>query len=210
MDTRTRALTGIAVVLALATVTLVVLGLWTVYGFSVEYGGGSFADLGFIVAPIPVLAAVLTVVVWPAVPTRTQVAVVLGVAGVMVVGGLAADALGQRENHDRLVEGSEHFTCNGPNSEITLPAAIDETWRELPREAPIYGPIQGGRTDCVAAVAGDGERTFADYTDTFRDLDGWTVRADRSQRFVMVRDDVEVTVRRSEDDITTIRVAVTG
>ena len=208
MDTRTRARIGIAVVAALATVTLVVLGLSMVYGFAVEYSGGSFGsftDLAFLVVPIPVLAAGLTVVVWPRVPEA-----VLGVAVVMVVGGLAADALGQRENRERLVAESENFTCNGPNSEITLPAVIDETWQELPREAPIYGPIQGGRTDCTAAVAGDDARTFADYTDTFRDLDGWTVRLDRPQRFVMVRDDVEVTVRRTRDDLTTINVGVTG
>jgi hypothetical protein len=213
MDTRTRARVGVTVVAALATVTLVVLGLWTVYGLAVEYSGGSygsFADLAFLVVPIPVLAAVTTVVAWPRVSTRTQLGVVLGVAGVMVAGGLAADALGQRENRERLLEGSEHFTCNGPNSEITLPAVIDETWQELPREAPIYGPVQGGRTDCTAAVEGDDARTFADYTETFRDLDGWTVRLDRPQRFVMVRDDVEVTVRRAPDDLTTIRVGVTN
>ena len=141
MDTRTRARIGIAVVAALATVTLVVLGLSMVYGFAVEYSGGSFGsftDLAFLVVPIPVLAAGLTVVVWPRVPTRTQLVAVLGVAVVMVAGGLAADALGQRENRERLVAESENFTCNGPNSEITLPAVIDETWQELPREAPIY------------------------------------------------------------------------
>ena len=209
MDPRTRARAAVAVVVALATAALVVLGLWTVYGFAVDYGGGSFADLAFLVVPIPVLAAVVAVVVWPAVPTRTQVAVVVGVAVVMVAGGVAADALGRAENHDRLVEGSEHFACNGHNSEVTVPAAVDRTWQDLPREAPIYGPIQGSPTDCVAAVSGDGERTFAAYAATFRDLAGWTVEVDRPERFVMVRDDVEVTVRRTPDDLTTIRVGVT-
>ena len=209
--TRTRARWGVTVAVSLITVALVGLGLSAVYGLAVEYSGGSFsvfADLAFLVVPIPVLAAVVAVVVWPGMPTRTQVAVVLGVAVIMVAGGLLADELGQRENRHRLVEGSEHFTCNGPNSEITLPAVIDETWRDLPREAPNYGPGQGGPTDCVAAVAGNGDQTFADYTDTFRGLDGWRVQADRSDRFVMVRDDVEVTVRRNQDDITTIQVGV--
>ena len=119
-----------------------------------------------------------------------------------------SDALGQAESRDRLVEGSEHFTCNGPNAEITLPAVIDETWAELPREQPIYGPVEGSRTDCVAAVSGDGERTFADYTAAFRELDGWQVEQDRPRRFTMSRDDVRVTVALTGDGITTIRVGV--
>lgn len=210
METRTAARVVVAAALSLGAVTLAGMGLAAVYGFSVEYGGGAFADLAFLVVPIPVLAAVVAVVAWPGTAARTRVAVVLGTAAVMGVGGLAADALGQAENRDRLVAGSEHFTCNGPNSEVTLPAAIDRTWRELPREAPIYGPIEGSRTDCVAAVSGDGARTFADYTDRFRALAGWRVEVDRPRRFVMSRDDVRVTDVRTPDDITTIRVGVTG
>ena len=210
MDTRTRARIGVAVVIGVGALVLAGLGLATVYGFAEEYGAGSFADLAFLVVPIPVLVAAVSVAVWPRSRTRTQLVVVVGAVAVMVGGGLVADALGQEANHERLLEESRTFACNGPNAEITLPAAVDETWRELPREAPIYGPIQGSRTDCTAAVSGDTQRTFTAYTDTFRDLDGWTFRVDRPQRFVMVRDDVEVTVREAPDDLTTIRVGVTG
>ena len=210
MDTRTRARIGIAAGAALAAVGLAGLGLATVYGLAVEYGGGSFADLAFIVVPIPVLVAAVAVVLWPRVPTRLQLAVVLGVAALMVGGGLAADALGQHENGVRLVEESRTFGCNGPNSEVRVPAAVERTWQELPRRAPIYGPIQGGPDDCVAGVSGDGERAFADYTATFRVLEGWEVRSDQEHRFVMARDDVRVTVRLvgAPDRMTTIRVAV--
>jgi len=210
MDTRTSARLGVAIALSLLTLAVVVLGLWSVYGLAVEYGGGSFADLAFLVVPFPLLAALVAVVVWPRVSTRTQVAVVLGTAVVMVGGGLAADALGRDGHRDRLVEESRTFSCNGPHAEITVPAAIDETWQQLPRESPIYGPIEGSRTDCVAGVSGDGEQAFLDYTAAFRDLEGWQVRVDQPQRFVMVRDDVRVTVRLlgAPDRLTTIRVGV--
>lgn len=210
MDTRTRARIGVAVAVGLGAVVLAGLALATVYGFAAEYGAGSFADLALFVVPIPVLVVALAVAVWPRLRSRTRLVVVAGTVAVMVGGGLAADALGESAHDARLVEESRTFACNGPNSEITLPAVIDQTWRELPREEPIYGPIQGSRTDCTAAVAGDAQRTFADYTDAFRDLEGWTVEVDRPRRFVMVRDEVEVTVRQGPDDLTTIRVGVVG
>jgi len=211
MDNRTRTRLGIAVVLAMAAAALAALGLASVYGFAVEYGGGSFADLAFLVVPIPVLVAALAVVVWPRVPTGTQIAVVLGAVVIMVGGGLTADTWGQDENRDRLVEGSRTFSCNGPNAEVQVPAEVDETWRALPRRAPIYGPIGGSPTSCTAGVSGDGERAFADYTDAFRDLDGWQVRVEAPHRFVMARDDVRVTVRMlgAPDRLTTIAVAFT-
>ena len=209
MDPRTRASVGIALVVSLAAVALAVLGLSMVYGYAVEYGGGSFADLAFLVVPIPVLVAAIAVVVWPRVPTTTRVAVVVGSVVVMVGGGLVADALGRAESRDRLVESSRTFGCNGPNAEVRLPAAVDETWQELPRRAPIYGPLGGTPTSCTAGVSGDGDRGFADYTAAFRDLGGWQVQQDGESRFVMSRDDVRVTVRRAgAGQVTTIGVAV--
>jgi hypothetical protein len=209
MDTRSRARLGIALVISLAAVALAVLGLATVYGFAVEYGGGSFADLAFLVVPIPVLVGAIAVVVWPGVRTSTQVGVVLGSVVVMVVGGLAADALGKDESRDRLVETSRTFTCNGPNAELRLPAEVDQTWQELPRRAPIYGPLGGTPTSCTAGVSGDGDQGFSAYTAAFRDLDGWQVQQDGESRFVMARDDVRVTVRKERPgQVTTIDVAV--
>ena len=208
METRTRVRTAVGLVAGLAAVVLAGLGLAVVYGFAVEYGGGSFRDLAFLVVPIPLLAVLAAVAAWPGLATRRQVAVLAGAAVVMVGGCLAADALGAAESDDRALEASRTFACNGRHSEVLVPAVVDETWRELPREAPIYGPVQGTPTDCTAAVAGDGDRTFADYTRTFRGLDGWRVEVDRPRRFVMSRDGVEVTVRLTPDDLTMIRVGV--
>jgi len=47
---------------------------------------------------------------------------------------------------------------------------------------------------CVAAVTGDANRTFTAYTEASRDVVNWRVQADQPQRFVMVRDGVQVTV----------------
>ena len=208
MDTRNRVRTGAGLMAALAAVVLAGLGLAMVYGFAVEYGGGSFRDLAFLVVPIPLLAALVAVVSWPGVPARRQAAVLAGAAVAMVGGCLAADALGAAESDERALEASRTFSCNGRHSEVLVPAVVDETWRELPREAPLYGPVQGSPTDCTAAVAGDGDQAFADYTGTFRGLDGWRVELDRPRRFVMSRDGVEVTVRLTPDDLTMIRVGV--
>jgi hypothetical protein len=210
MDSRTRARIGIALAIALVAATLVVLGLWTVYGLAVEYGGGAIGDVAFLVVPIPTLAAAGAVALWPGLPARARVATVLGTAALMLGGGLVADELGQAENHERLLEESGRFTCNGPNSEVRVPEAVDRTWRELPRQAPIYGPVQGGPTDCVAAVSGEGRRTFAAYTRAFRGLDGWYVEEDGPARFVMSRDDVRVTVRLTSDGLTTIQVGLSS
>ncbi len=50
---------------------------------------------------------------------------------------------------------------------MRVEAEVNRTWRALPRRAPLYGPIEGSSTHCVAGVAGDGDRTFAEYTDAF-------------------------------------------
>jgi hypothetical protein len=212
MDTATRARTGVAVALGLATCATVGLALSVVHGFAVEYGGGSFASLGLLVVAPPVLLASLAVLALPRTSTRVRVAVVLGTVVAMVAGGLAADALGSDANRDRLLRESRDFSCNGPNAEVRVPAEVDRTWRELPRLAPVYGPIEGSASHCVAGVAGDGHETFAAYTEAFRTLAGWRGRADHPHRYVMVRDGVRVTVllRGAPDRLTTIGVSLRG
>jgi hypothetical protein len=209
MDARTRTRTGVAVALALTTCAAIGLALAVVYGFAVEYGGGSLASLAVLVVAPPVLLAALAVLALPRASAATRVTVVMATAVVVVAGGLVADALGSDANRDRLLQESRDFSCNGPNAEIRVPAVVDRTWRELPRPAPVYGPIEGSATDCVAGVAGDGERTFVSNTEAFRDLDGWRVEVDQERRFVMSRDGVRVTVllRGAPDRMTTIGVS---
>ncbi len=212
MDTRTRLRLGTAVAAALAALALAGLGLASVYGFAAEYGGGSFGQLAFLVVPIPLLAVLVCVVAWPRLRTAVRVSVVGVAAAVLVGGGLVADALGSGDHDGRILEESETFACNGPNSEVAVPAVVDRTWQELPRVAPVYGPIRGSADFCEAGVSGDGEQTFADYTDAFRELDGWRVRRDEPRRFEMTRDGVVVAVRLvgAPDRLTMIKVGVTG
>ncbi len=210
MDTKTRARTGLAIALGLATCVTVALALSLTYGLAAEYGGGSFASFAFwvLVAP-PVLVATLAVSTLPRGSRRLRVAVVLATAVVAVGGGLAANAAGDEAKQDRVVQASRDFSCNGPNALMPVPAKVDRTWRELPRPALVYGPIEGSATHCTAGVVGDGNRTFADVTDAFRQLDDWRVQVDQPQRFEMVRAGVQVTVllEGAPDQLTTIEVS---
>lgn len=209
MASATRVRFGVAVVLGVLTCATIGLGVAVVHGLAVEYGGGSFADLGLLVVAPPVLLAALTVAALPGTSARTVAAVALGTGVVVLAAGLAADALGEDANEDRVLERSRTFTCTGSGAGVPVPAEVDRTWRELPRPAPVYGPIEGSPTHCTAAVAGDGARTFAEYAGAFRDLEGWRVRVDRPERFVMVRDGVRVTVVLvgAPDRLTTIEVS---
>ena len=210
MDTRTRLRYGAAVVLVLATGATMALGVSVVHGLAVEYGGGSFAELGLLVVGLPVLLASLTVAVLPRAHRRAGLAAALGTAVVMVAGGLTADVLGAGANEDRLLQGSRDFACNGPRADVRVPAEVDRTWSALPRPAPVYGPIEGSPTSCTAGVAGDAAQTFPAYAAAFRDLHGWQVTVDRPERVVMVRDGVRVTVSvvGAPDRLTTIEVAL--
>jgi len=209
MDARTRVRYGTGVVLGLTTCATMVLALSAVYGLTAEYGEGSMAELGVLAVGVPVLLALLTVSAQPRARPRLRLAVVLGTLVVMTSGGLVAEALGADAQEDRLLEGSRDFACSGPGAELAVPAEVDRTWRELPRSAPVYGPVEASLTHCTAAVAGEGARTFPEYAGIFRRLDGWRVVVDGPERFVMVRGDVTVTVSLlgAPDRLTTIEVA---
>ncbi len=114
MDTKTRARTGIAIALGVATCATVVLALSVVYGLAAEYGGGSFASFAFWVVAPPVLLAALAVFAVPRASSRSRVAVVLGTAVVMVAGGLAANAVGSDAKRDRLLQGAASSAATGP------------------------------------------------------------------------------------------------
>jgi len=207
MTTRLR--TGTALVLGVGACATTALALSVVHGLAAEYGGGSFASMAVFVVVPPVLLTGLAVLALPRAPARLRCGVVLGTVVAVVLGGVVADALGGQSHRDRLVQGSRDFSCNGPNAETGVAAEVDRVWRELPRRAPVYGPIEGSAHHCTAAVAGDGDQTFTSYTDALRGLDGWQVEVDRPRRFVMVRPGVRVTVleRGAPDRLTTIEVS---
>lgn len=199
---------GVAVTCSLISIALAGLGVSIVYGVSQEYGGGAGLQLLPLVVGLAGGAAALATWSWPGLRALVRLGVPLAVVAVVVVGGLAADQLGSRARQQRLVSESESFGCNGPHAEVQVDQRVDATFAELPRRAPIYGPIQGSRYGCTAAVSGDGAEAFASYADVFRDLEGWTVNADRPARFVMERDGIRVALftqdRRAMIEVRTI------
>jgi hypothetical protein len=191
---RSRARRVVAIVVAVVAVVTGGLGLAVAYGVGAEYGGGSSAEIApFVVTP-SVLLMTIAVFVWPNLTGRVRGTVIVATTLILVAGGYAADILGDHAKQDRLAENSRAFTCNGPNAEIRVLANVDATWGDLPRRAPIYGPIEGTSTSCSAAVEGDADQTFAEYTDAFRNLDGWQIQTDEYGRFVMTRHNVRVSV----------------
>ena len=210
MEARQRVRVGTAVVIGVVAAGAACFGIAVVYGLTLEYGGGALGELGLVVVLVPTVLAALAVAAWPAAARRWQVGVPLAVAVTVVLAGLAAQALGEQANRDRLLEESRSFGCNGPNAELLVHPRVERTWQRLPRRAPVYGPIEASATHCVGGVAGDGEQSFVAYTSVFRDL-GWEVVRDEPQLFEMTRDGVRVTValQGHPDRLTTIAVAVT-
>ena len=202
---------GVAVTSGLISIALACLGVSMVYGVSQEYDGGAGLQLLPLVVGLAGGAAALATWSWPGLRALVRVGVPLAVVATVVMGGLAADQLGSRARQQRLVSESESFGCNGPNAEVQVDGRVDATFTELPRRAPIYGPVGGSRYGCTAAVSGDGAEAFASYAEAFRGLDGWAVTVDRSDRFVMERDGVRVAMRSegAPDPLAMIEVSVT-
>jgi len=195
MDTRERVGRGVAVGFGLLALGITGLGLVVTYGVAEEYSGGTGLSLLPVVLLLAGAAGVLATWSWPEARAGVRVGVPVLLAVVGGLGWLSADQLGDRAHEQRLVSGSNSFVCNGPNAEIQVDERVDETFAELPRRSPIYGPVEGSRTGCTAAVSGTGAESFAAYADAFRDLEGWTVTVDRPDRFVMQRDGVRVAMR---------------
>ena len=210
MNTREKLQFSAAIFCGLISTALVLLGIPVMYGVAVEYSGGAGLQLLPVLGVAAGATAALATWSWPGLRAGVRVGVPLAVVVVVGLGGLAADQLGDRAHQQRLVSGSETFGCNGPNAEVQVDQRVDATFAELPRRAPIYGPVEGSRFGCTAAVYGTGAETFAAYADAFRDLEGWTVTDEREARFVMERDGVRVamTLLGAPDQLTMIEVSV--
>ena len=210
MNTREKLQFSAGIISGLLAVGFALIGVSIMYGLAAEYAGGAGLSLLPVVGVAAGATAALATWSWPDLRTRVRVGVPLAVVVVVGLGGLAADQLGDRAHQQRLVSGSETFGCNGPNAELQVDQRVDATFAELPRRAPIYGPVQGSRFGCTAAVYGTGAETFAAYADAFRDIEGWTVTDDRAARFVMERDGVRVSMRMegAPDQLTMMEVSV--
>lgn len=210
MSSHPHARHGLAAACALVAVATTVFGLVVVHGISSEYAGGAGLQLLPFVVLVAGPAAGLAAAAWPGSSRLARWGLPLAVVVVVGVGGLAADRLGDHAHEQRLLSGSETFGCNGPNAEVLVDDRVDATFAALPRRAPLYGPVEGTRDGCTAAVDGEGATTFTAYAAAFRTLDGWRVTVDRSDRFVMERDGVRVVMRLdgAPDQLALIEVAV--
>lgn len=183
----------VAILLALAAAALATFGLAVVWGLAVEYGASP--ELLPPVVALPTGLAVLAVACWPRIAGRTVLATAVVVALLLLASAVAANWLGGREHDRRAVQASESFACNGPNSELRVDPRVDEVFAELPRPARLYGPVEGTRAGCTAAVAGD--ESFEAWAAELRDLDGWEVQQDQPRRVVVRRaDGVTITLLR--------------
>ncbi|MEJ7796076.1 MAG: hypothetical protein WKF50_11025 [Nocardioides sp.] len=212
MNTQGRLRLGVATGCGLISIALVLVGVPVIYGLSQEYSGGTGLQLLPLVVGAAGGAAALATWSWPGLKAGVRVGVPVAVVVVVVLGGLGADRLGGRSHEQRLVVGSESFACNGPYAEVHVDERVDATFAELPRRAPIYGPVEAGRTGCTAAVDAAGAEAFTAYADAFRELTGWTVIVDHPDRFVMQRDGVRVAMwlEGAPDQLAMIEVSTIG
>lgn len=197
--------TVLTALLALATLVLAGLGTATVLGLSQEYGARTGLQVLAFVLAVTGLLAMATVAAWPGLSGSRAAAVVLAVLVVAAAAGLVADRVGVVLRERAAVSASEEMGCNNPNAEIAVDERVEQVWAELPRRGLLYGPIEGSRSGCTAAISGDADRNLAEYAAAFRDLDGWSVVVDRDDRFVMQRRGVRVTLA-IQDDLATLTV----
>ena len=193
-----------ALVVGLLAVLLAVFGISVVWGLTVEYGRGT--DVLPLTVAIPAAVAALALLLWPGLSGRVQLLATIAVAGALVLAGLGAEHVGLREREQRTLEASADFGCNNVNSEVFVDDSIEETWGDLPRPAPLYGPIEGTAEACTAGVSGDPAAGFDAWAATLRDLEGWPVLRDDAA-LVAVRRSDGMTAVLARGDVTTLRVS---
>lgn len=193
-----------ALVLGLVATLLAVFGVAVVWGLTVEYGRGT--DVLPLAVGIPTALAAVGLLLWPGLRMRVQVVVPVAIAGALALAGLGAEQVGLREREQRTLEASAAFGCNNVNSEVLVGDTVEETWAELPRPAPLYGPIEGTPDACTAGVSGDPAAGFDAWAVALRDLEGWRVLRD-DRAMVAVRRDDGITAVLARGDVTTLRVS---
>lgn len=188
--------TAAAVVAGLLALGLAGLLLSAQWGVAAEYGYGQGTGL-YMFALLPVLAGVVAVSLagWG---RRTGLALLA--LTVLTVGGIPlAGAAGERAKEARSEQADARFTCNGPNAEVLVPDAVDGAWHQVEHPAPywLYGPVEGTRSGCTAAISGDPDASFEAWRRSLLGS-GWEVVSDGRQ--VEVREgDVSLVLRRDGD-----------
>lgn len=202
MTRGTRARYVVGAVLGTVTAVLAGYGVAGVWGLTVEYGAG--LQLLPIAVLVPALLGALTLQVWPGLSNRTMLLAPLALGLVLAGAGLVADRVGLHHREVRAAAASESIGCNGPNSEITVDARVDEVFAELPRPTHLHGPIEGSRYGCGAGVDG-GAKAFEQWSQALRGLPGYEVVHDRPRVLAVRREDgITVVLRRGAVPVLTV------
>jgi hypothetical protein len=202
-STRLRYVVGAA--LGALTVLLSVYGIAVVWGLSVEYAAG--LQVLPLTVLVPTLVGAIALQVWPGLRTRTTALATLGLAALLLAGGLVAHPIGMAEREERALEASARIGCNGPNTEVQVDPRVDEVFAELPRPTRLYGPVEGTRHGCGAGVAG-GEEAFDSWATALRDLDGWRVIHDEPEVLAVRRDDgITIVLERGDVPVLSVSTA---
>lgn len=198
--TRARHVAG--AVLGALTVVLAVYGVAAVWGLTVEYGAG--VQLLPVVVIVPTLVGAIAAQVWPGVSRRTTLLAPVALAVLLVAVGMVAHQVGLRDRAERAETASRGLGCNGPNSEITVDARVDEVLADLPRPTRLYGPIEGSRYGCGAGVDG-GAEGYAAWAEALRGLEGYEVVHDEDGVLAVRRDDgITIVLRRGAVPVLTV------
>ena len=174
------------------------------YSLVATYGSGS-GGITFVLAVIPIGAALLAASVadsWGRVVTRASFLVF---TVILVTGMVAAGPLGERARDRQTAETDRNFSCNGPNAGAHVDERVDAAFHEFAHPAPLYGPIEGSRYGCTAGISGPSEETFGAWRDVLL-TSGWTV-AENGARVRVTRDGLVVVL---SDDGSTALLRITA
>lgn len=194
-----------AALLAVIALGLDVLLVSVQYGLAEEYGAGTGTLVVWAVLPLTaaLVAVALTGFRWWA----TAAGVVLCVVTVPALAW--ATHLGGAHRDAALAAADADFRCNGENSEVFVPEAVDEAFQDIAHPSPywLYGPISGSPLGCTAAIHGDHADSFPAWRAALLGS-GWTVERDDSEVAVVdhgvrltlfVEDDLSMLHASSED-----------
>lgn len=189
----------VAAVLAVLATLVGAFASMVAYGVTVEYGAGVVTLPDFVLfAGLPLVLALVAALL---IPGRTVLA--FGAFAIVVPLALvAAVALGERQNEQNLVRGSDEFACDD-----LVDPRVHEAFASLPRPVPIYGPVGGGPSECTAGISG-GEGSLEQFRVALGSSD-WRVVRDEPGRVVAVRRGVRATLYL-DGETPLMRVAVVG
>ena len=146
------------------------------------YGAGPGTSLTeYLVLPLALGLATAATWGWGRWTVVLLTAFAAGTVAATMVGGAA----GARAKEVDIARGDREFTCTDQHAGAQVDERVDEAFRSFDRPAPLYGPIDGTRFGCTAAVYGAGTETLGPAP--VPPDSGWHVVRDRHRVVVSER-----------------------